>query len=83
MNEFRRGWAVQAFNKMDASGVGKLDITDIKINYNAKKHPDVMMGKRSETEVLYDFLDTFEAEYAMQHPEGFDRNITIEKWLEY
>jgi hypothetical protein len=35
--------------------------------YNAKKHPDVINGKRSEDEVLCEFLDTFEAHYSLLH----------------
>lgn len=41
------------------------------------------MGKRSEDDVLYDFLDTFEAHYAMKHPDSRDRQIDINEWFEY
>lgn len=68
---------------MDATGDGKIDISDIKINYNAKKHPEVMMGKRSENDVLYEFLDTFESNYAVKHPDSRDRTIELHEWLEY
>lgn len=54
---------------MDKNGNGMLEISDIKGTYNAKKHPDVMMGKKTEDEVLYEFLDTFEAAYHIRHPE--------------
>ena len=54
---------------MDVDGNGYLDISDLKsLHYNASKHPDVMMGKRSEDDVLYEYLDTFEAHYALRHP---------------
>ena len=39
---------------------GVLDIADIKNKYNARLHPDVKSGKRSEEEVLKEFLETFE-----------------------
>ena len=45
---------------MDKDGSGKLDINDIRGTYNAKRHPDVASGKRTEDEVLFEFLDTFE-----------------------
>lgn len=34
--------------------------------YNAKHHPDVKTGKRSEDEVLMEFLDTFEQHHAIR-----------------
>lgn len=45
---------------MDKDGNGILDINDIKGVYNAKMHPDVKAGKKTEDEILGEFLDTFE-----------------------
>lgn len=42
-----------------------------------------MMGKRTEDEVLYDFLDTFEANYSLIHPESNDHTINLDEWIEY
>lgn len=83
MNDFRRGLATKAFQKMDVNGDGVLDINDVRINYSAKKHPDVMMGKQTEDEVLYEFLDTFEAHYAIKNPGSRDGVIQLKEWLEY
>ena len=83
MNARRQAICVDTFNKMDVNGSGVIDLSDIKGKYNAKKHPDVMMGKRTEDDVLYEFLDTFEAHYALKHPEARDRSITMDEWLEY
>lgn len=83
MNPRRRALCVRAFDKLDKQGDGVIDLTDIKVLYNAKKHPDVMMGKRSEDDVLYEFLDTFEAHYSIKHPESRDRHVTQQEWLEY
>jgi len=83
MNEFRRNLAMQAFAKMDRDGSGRIDINDIKIVYTAKKHPDVMMGYKTEEEILYEFLDTFEQHFAIKHPEARDHVIEMPEWLEY
>ena len=83
MNDFRRDLCIQAFNVMDKTGDGKIDISDVKISYKVDKHPDVMMGKRTKDEVLYEFLDTFEANYAVKHPDSRDRTIELNEWLEY
>ena len=65
MNQFRRNLCQKAFNIMDRDRSGVLNLEDIKGVYNAKKHPDVIQGKKSEDEVLGEFLDTFEAHYAL------------------
>ena len=49
---------------MDKDGSGLLDINDIRGTYNAKEHPDVQSGKRTEDEILGEFLDTFEDHFA-------------------
>ena len=48
LNEGRRALIQKAFRSIDKDGNGYLDIEDIKGLYNAKKHPDVIQGKKSE-----------------------------------
>jgi hypothetical protein len=48
---------------MDSDKSGKVDINDIRQSYNAKKHPDVLSGKKKEEEILCEFLETFEQSY--------------------
>jgi len=55
---------MKAFSIMDIDKSGILDINDIRQKYNAKMHPDVIAKKRTEDEILYDFLDTFEAHHS-------------------
>jgi len=38
----------KAFDKMDSNGSGIVDINIIKASYDAKSHPDVVNGKRTE-----------------------------------
>lgn len=61
MNEFRKGLSKRAFKVMDKDGSGIIDIDDIRQRYNAKQHPDVKSGKKTEDEILFEFIDTFEA----------------------
>lgn len=56
---------------------------DIKQSYNAKKHPDVIKGKKTEEEVLAEFLDTFELHHAMKHPDDRDGKVTLAEFTEY
>lgn len=67
MNDRRRGLVMKAFKKIDKDGSGELDTSDIKQSYNAKKHPDVLAKKRTEDEILLEFLDTFEAAFAVKN----------------
>jgi Ca2+-binding EF-hand superfamily protein len=60
MNKYRQDLAMRAFSIMDKDGNGVIDINDIRGTYNAKFHPEVMEGKKTEDEVLFDFLDTFD-----------------------
>jgi len=60
MNEKRRNIVTLAFKKFDADGNGHISIEDLKGRYNAGNHPDVKLGKKTEEDVLYEFLDTFE-----------------------
>ena len=92
MNAFRRGLVMKAFKIMDKDKSGVLNIDDLKGVYNGKKHPDVIQGKKTEEEVLGEFLDTFELHYSLnvkylllifQHEGSRDRNITMDEWVEY
>jgi calcyphosin len=83
MNDFRRGLALRAFSIMDRDGSGCLGISDIKGVYNASHHPDVVAGKRTEDEVLFEFLDTFEAHHSDCVEDKRDGTVTKSEWLEY
>ena len=56
MNDRRQKLVMKAFNKLDKDKSGVLDINDIRGDYNASKHPDVASGKKTEDEVLMEFL---------------------------
>jgi calcyphosin len=63
MNDFRRTIAKKAFNILDNDRSGVVNIDDIRQLYNAKSHPDVRAGKKTEDDVLMEFLDTFEIHF--------------------
>lgn len=52
-----------AFKKLDKDGSGVVDINDIKGVYNGRNHPDVKAGRRTEEDVLGEFLETFEMHF--------------------
>jgi hypothetical protein len=47
-------------------------------------HPEVRAGKKTEDEVLTEFLDTFQLHHALKNPQGErDTQITIKEFTEY
>jgi calcyphosin len=60
MNSFRKNIVMAAFKKIDRDGSGILDLNDIKGVYNARSHPEVKSGKKTEDEILGEFIETFE-----------------------
>mmetsp|Transcript_19436 Transcript_19436/g.18553 ORF Transcript_19436/g.18553 Transcript_19436/m.18553 type:complete len:179 (+) Transcript_19436:154-690(+) len=83
MNKFRKSLALKAFNIMDKDKSGVLELADIKGVYNAKYHPDVKAGKRSEDEILGEFLETFETHHSVLNNGSKDQRVTKEEWEEY
>lgn len=84
MNERRTALVMRAFAIIDRDGSGTLDKSDIKGSYNASKHPDVLARKRTEDDVLSEFLDTFEAQFAIRNQgQTRDGRVSQDEWLEY
>ena len=83
MNPPRQKLVKRVFEKLDKNHNGVIEVDDIKGVYNAKNHPDVKLGKKTEDEVLADFLETFEAHYALAHPNSRDSKITLDEFIEY
>ena len=83
LNDTRLKLVKQAFAKIDRDGSGFLDHEDIKDSYNASKHPDVLEGKRTEEQVLIEFLETFEAHLNLREGTERDGRVTLEEFIEY
>lgn len=64
MNESRKALVRKAFTIMDKDGNGYLDYNDLKGVYSGAFHPDVLSGKKTERQVLSEFLETFEVHHA-------------------
>ncbi len=83
LNQKRLDLVKKAFAKIDRDGSGSLDINDIKDSYNASKHPDVIEGKRTEEQILIEFLETFEAHHNLREGTETDGRVTEEEFIEY
>ena len=76
LNATRKNLVHQAFRKFDRTGNGVADLEDLRGVYDASKHPDVRAGKKSEDEVLAEFLDTFDVG-------DHDGKVTVQEFEDY
>jgi Ca2+-binding EF-hand superfamily protein len=87
MSPSRKEIVKKAFNKMDGNSNGVLEIDDIRQSYNALNHPDVKSRKKTEEEVLQEFLETFEAHRQMTKGDVSsikgDGKVTLNEFMDY
>lgn len=79
----RKDLVTQAYRKLDKDGSGTVDINDLKGVYDAKQHPDVRAGKKTEEDILGEFLETFEMHHNISDKSRMDHIITYEEFIEY
>jgi len=73
----------KAFKKLDRDGSGEIDIRDLEGVYNAKNHPDVKSGQKTELQVLSEFLDTFEIHTGTHNKNYHDGCVTLQEFTDY
>jgi Ca2+-binding EF-hand superfamily protein len=76
VNEFRKALIRKAFKKLDANKNGVIQLDDIKLFYNAKLNPEVTSGRKTEDQVLLEFLGGFDTIVK-------DGSVTYEEFEEY
>jgi len=69
LNKFRQYVLKQVFIKLDDDEKGYITVGQMRKEYNPKEHPLVRQGKRTEDEILAEFLDALEYHF----------NLLIEK----
>ena len=69
LNKFRKDVLKQVFEKLDEDEKGYVTVGQLRHAYNPKEHPLVRQGKRTEDEILAEFLDVLEYHF----------NLLIEK----
>ena len=76
LNKYRISVLKQAFDKLDKDGKGYVSVGQLRHEYNAKEHPLVRQGKRSEDEVLAEFLDLLEYHFNLLIEKG-DNDVDV------
>ena len=85
MNQFRRSLVERAFRTLDINQDNAITIDELAAKYNCNMHPEVRSGKKTEEEVLYEFMDTFEKHHEIVTGDSSqnDDKITLEEFIEY
>ena len=76
LNEFRKDVLKQVFEKLDKDETGFITVKQLREGYNPKGHPLVRQGKRSEDEVLGDFIDILEYHFTLLNEKN-EENIDV------
>jgi Ca2+-binding EF-hand superfamily protein len=64
-----------AFARLDASGNGVIELSELAPRYDTARHPDVVAGKKTPEEVLEEFVGDWDA--------NGDGRIPLAEWLDY
>ena len=56
---------------------------ELQAKYSAKSHPEVLSGRKTEDEVLKEFMDTFQDTYNYLCGTESDNIVTLEEFMEY
>ncbi len=63
LNQNRLRAVEAAFAALDEDKTEMLFLDDVKIKFNAKQHPEALRQRRSEEEILLEFIDCFDLNY--------------------
>ena len=63
LNEIKLNYVEDAYSVLNINQNEKVPIEYIKRKYDAKNHPDVILGKKTEEEKLLEFIDCFEINF--------------------
>jgi hypothetical protein len=83
LSEYRKQLVQRAFRKLDRDGNDVIEVADIVGIYNARKHPAVIDGRKTEEQVLGEFLETFEQHHNVKTDNPRDYRVTPEEFEEY
>ena len=73
------------YNNFNKDNNGKVSINEIKMSFNARRHPDVISGKKGEGEICGEFLDNIESyrEYLENMKGVYENNISLEDFINF
>ena len=85
MNDYRKNLVKKVFQNLDVNNENVINLMDVRLCYNASKHPEVLSGKKTEQEKLSEFLDSIDYHFNLLNQnriEG-DEKVSLEEFLDY
>ena len=76
LNKFRKEVLKQVFGKLDEDEKGYITVGQLRHAYNPKEHPLVRQGKRTEDEILAEFLEVLEYHFNLLIEKN-DENVDV------
>ena len=76
MVQFRMDILKLVFEKLDKEETGFITVGQLRESYNPREHPLVRQGKRSEDEILGDFIDILEYHFTLLNEKN-DENVDV------
>ena len=85
MSERRKRLITILFETLDKNRKGFIDLDDIRNTYNPVNHPDVISGKKTEDEVLAEFLDNLQYHFSLlkSDKEPENNKVSFEEFLAF
>ncbi len=83
LSESRKKLVNSAFNKLDENKKGVLSMNVIRERFNPKGHPDVTNGKKTEQEVLVEFLDNLDYHFNLLGKNPDNEEITNQDFIDF
>jgi hypothetical protein len=83
MTPFRQNLVERCYAKLDLNGDGEVAIEEFEQIYNASAHPEVRSGKKTEREIITEFLETFQQHHNNMTGAKKDNKISKEEFIEY
>ena len=83
MNEIRLYYVNKAFDLLDPTNIGAVEIQDIVTRFSAARHPAVVDGRKTEEQILAEFLETFETHHNLTTGGFADSRVTREEFIGY
>lgn len=81
LNEKRKSYINTIFSTIDSDKKGKISVNDFKILFNARNHPDVLEGKKTEQEIYNQFCYTIDIYIRLNNI--LNNSLNNEKFIDF
>lgn len=83
MSEKRTALVVEAFKHIDTNKSGTLDLHELKLKFNAQRHPDVLSRVKNPDEAQFEFCNMFTTMHSANNYFKDGRTVDLDQFVEY